>query len=599
MADSIGPGVESVAIELYGADPSAARWDTAVWDGARWGGAGWLAVACEVAEANYTYGATDEAGILSVPASGPADFATYDPDRLLDPSNADGPFFGSIGPGAPFRLTGLTPATHPAWTGFIDEVSYDIASGTGRIRCVDGIAYAAQANILDGVVLPDTLRARVRAIVAATSLGPVLPVEADSADSPADWPVAPHDGKSKAAWQAMQDAAQDALVLLWLGPDGVLHFRSWGSFPDAPMSIGCPPAGDTGLWVEGLRTISTRTAAAAIRNTVRAWSAVNVTAPAKVDGPSVQRYGQRLLDVQRVVPNRDVWAQRILDDRAGSGLGISLGEVRPYSATELDAMLTMRGQGPSTVRVYDDDHPPTTDLDVGIIGGNVRVTPSGWSFAYVCMIPRTEWAGVTPEPPDPPIPPPDAWHTETRTYTATSDALVALTSGGSNYGAGAASSLPVGVWSGWTYRSLIQFPAIPWTKIRGITSATLKLRTSTQDRVGFGSSPTIELRRITGSWSAGSASSPSSGNAVVYPGPATTTSGAVRSNVTKSQSTDVNIRVDAIVKAWAPGSVGGSAAAQRGIALYGGSGSTADTTEFLPVESPNDPVLTLVVQVFD
>jgi hypothetical protein len=87
----------------------------------------------------------------------------------------------------------------------------------------------------------------------------------------------------------------------------------------------------------------------------------------------------------------------------------------------------------------------------------------------------------------------------------------------------------------------------------------------------------------------------------VYPGPSTTTTGLVRANVTKSENAGVAIRVDAIARAWAPASVGGSSAAQRGIALYPGSGSSADTTEVWPVEKGGAarPTLVLVLEVFD
>jgi hypothetical protein len=216
------------------------------------------------------------------------------------------------------------------------------------------------------------------------------------------------------------------------------------------------------------------------------------------------------------------------------------------------------------------------------------------------MIPRAEWAATEPPPVKPPEPPVQPYHTETRQYVATSDALIALTSGGAKYGAGAANTLPVGAWSGWTYRSLAQFPAIPWGGLRRIVSATLILKTTTAIRVGFGSSPTIELHRITGSWSAGSASSPGSGNAVVWPGPAVA-SANVRANTSAGQNATVRVGVTSIILPWASAALGGSLQPQRGLAIYGGSGSTADTTEFWPVEQggTSRPTLELVVEVFD
>lgn len=596
----VGPGAESVSVELFAPSPSASKWDEATWDGGHWADAEWNAIGCEVIEAQYTYGATDEAGVLSLPAAGQLDLRTRDLARELDPGNADGPYFGSIAPGTPIRLrTTAAAGGLPAWTGFLDDVSYDVSSARGTIRAADGVSYLAQADLADGLALPNTFRARVRAILTAAGLTAIVPFAPDVPDMDADPAVAAYDGKSKPAWAAILDAAQDALLFVWLDAGGMLHATSWGGFPSASFAIGCGPAAE-GPWIVGLRTIENGAGADAIRNAVRAWSAANVQTAVVSDQPSVTRYGLRLLAVDRVVPAFASWSAAILADRAGAGLSVGLGEVRPYSTTELADLLSFAITGPASVRVRDEDHPPLIDQVVGAIGASVRVTASGWSFNLVSMVPRVDWDAI--EPPVPPVVPPEGtWHVETRTYIATSDALVALTSGGAKYGAGAASSLPVGVWSGWTYRSLLHFPAIPWSKVRALQSATLGLVTSTQDRVGFGSAPTIELRRITSAWSAGSSSSPSGGNAVVWPGPSTTSSGAVRSNVTKSQSAPVAIRVDAIVRAWAPSAAGGSAAVQNGIELLEGSGSTSDTTEFWPVEKGGSsrPVLTLVVEVFD
>jgi hypothetical protein len=906
---SIGPGPESVDVQLYAPAPTGARWDRSSWDGAPWVAAAWQSVDCDVVEAAFVAGVTDEAGVLSQSAAGPMDLATLDPNRELDPSNADGPYFGSIAPGTPLRLLGGSGAATGVWSGFVDEASYDVASQRGRVRCVDAIAILAQASVPDGTVLPNTLRARVRAVVAAAGLADVVPVQPESvavqlavdpgfeavdvlagvgsfedpalpgwstatgasiafggapdgarvaritgngsnypaitsttvgvvpgrtyrltasakrasgtlngrvrvdymkgtvagaspavldfttaafvarsssftvptdgtvdgirvlchvnapavaapdawdfdavtvedvSDLPGVWtpsgtvgvgsqtiapptliegrralrivgggaspryaqqivpaagqtyvvsgwtsrpagalfgsigyiarnaanaqiatalatgadpsgtweylstsyttpadgsvvridaiaqinaattaatdaplfddlrltgptaatilstdpPVAPHDGKAASAWTIIQNAALDALTLVWLSPAGELRFTSWGSLPDAVISIGCPPAGEPAdRWIGGLSTIAYGMSAAAIRNRVRAWSAPSVWAPYVDDGPSLIRYGARPLDVDRVVPDFANWSARILADRADAGLAVTLGEVRPYSASELDALLAIRTAGPQIVRIADSEHGTPIDQDVGIVGTSGRMTPAGWTFRYVTMIPRADWDAVEPPAPKPPDPPVQPYHTETRTYVATSDALLALTSGGSKYGAGAANSLPVGVWSGWTYRSCIQLPAIPWTKVRRIVSAKLRVRTSTQVRVGFGSSPTIEVQRITGSWSAGSSTTPSSGNAVVYPGPSTTSTGAKRANLTKSEQADQDIDITAIATAWAPSSIGGSSAAQRGVMLLPGSGSGADTSELWPVEaSAGKPSLILVVEVFD
>jgi hypothetical protein len=597
---SIGPGAESVALELFATATLDSRWDSALWDGGQtWSSPAWQPIECEVLEATYQSGASADAGVLSVPDAGAMDCRTYDPDRLLDPLAAGSPFFGSIRPGSPIRLVGETPTRLPAWTGYLDEARHELGSSIGRLRAVDGIAYLAQAEVPEGAVLPNTLRARVRAVVTAAGLDATVPVSPEVPDIDPDPAVAAHDGKARAAWSIIQDAGLDALTFVWLDPSGTLRFTPWGSLPDAAYSVGCDD-GTGGAWLEGLAELESTAAADAIRNSVRWWASASTFGAAVTDAPSIRKYGERRLDAARIVPGGAVWAGRILADRADAGLEVTLGELRPYSGAELALLLDGASSGPAVLRVRDDDHGELVDLAVAIIGGAVGVTENGWRFRFTTAIPRAEWDEVEPPPPIPPDPPPAPYHTETRSYVATSDALIALTSGGAKYGAGAATTLPVGAWQGWTYRSLIQFPTIPFGGLRRIVSATLKLRTTTQVRVGFGSSPTIELKRITGAWSAGSASSPSSGNSVVWPGPAVT--GSVRANTTAAESTAVSVAgVLSLVLPWAPTSLGGSLAAQRGLALYPGSGSGSDTTEFYPVEQggTSRPQLDLVVEVFD
>jgi hypothetical protein len=604
-AATIGPGVESVGVLLWAADPDAARWQRSTWGGADWSSPAWQSVGCDVSSGDSKWGSSQEAGILSIAEASELDLVTYDPNRELDPLNTASPYYGAVKPGTPIRLVGYAPGEIIAGTGYIDEISYDLASARGRVRAIGGIAYLAQAQLAAGVTLPNTLRARTRAVVAAVGLASITPVEPEApADPDVDPPVAPYiNTDARSAWQVISEAATDALWYVWADPTGLIRFRSWGALLDAPISVGCPPgdADPDEVWLAGISTIETTAAGDAVRNSVRAYSAGTTWQPARTDPISIRLYGPRPFDVQRVVPDFATWADRILADRADAGLDIAVGEVRPYTESELAALLNTSLQGPAIIRVRDDAHGEIVDIDVGMIGARIGVTPVGWRFGLATLISRVAWEDITPEPPVPPIPPPDPWHVETRTYIATSDALIALTSGGAKYGAGASTSLPFGTWSGWTYRSLLAFPSIPWTKVRAIRSATLKLTTSTQVRIGFGSSPKTDIRRITSGWSAGSSSSPSGSNAVVWPGPNTTSSGAVSASMGTAQSAAKSIRVDAIVRAWAPASAGGSGAGQYGIRLGEYSSSGSNTGEVWPVEQGGSarPTLELVVEVFD
>jgi len=599
---SIGPGAESITIELWAISDEGARWDHDIWDGPHgWAGAeSWVAVDCQVAEASWRWGASDAFGILSVAEPSELDLNTYDPARVLDPMNAASPVYGYVKPGVPLRVLGLAPDPVIAATVMIEEATYDLATGTGRIRAVGPIGSLAQVQLAEGATLPNTLRARVRAVVAATA--PWIAVEPELTDPEPDPAVAAHDGKSAPAWAVISAAATDALWFVWTDPAGMVRMRSFGGFPPAPVSLGCAPADPTGLWLEGLTTIGTLTARDGVRNTVRAWSAPSVFAPAVVDPVSVDLYGPVPFEIERVVPAYSVWAGRILEDRGDAGLEVTVGEVRPYDVAELRGLLDLGLLGPCVVRVRDDAHGAPIDLELNAVGCQVGVTAGGWRFTLTTMLSRVEWDNIEP-PVVPPIePPPDPWHLETRVYQASVDALLALTSGGAKYGAGAANSLPVGGWQGWTYRSAVKFASISWTKVRAVKSATLHLRTTDQIRVGFGGNPKLEVRRITEGWTAGSSSSPSSGNAVVWPGPSTTTSGAVVASMPNGEGADKSISVTAIVRAWAPVAAGGSAAGYYGLMLREVSSGESNTTEVVAEEiggNAAEAYLTVELEIFD
>jgi hypothetical protein len=167
-----------------------------------------------------------------------------------------------------------------------------------------------------------------------------------------------------------------------------------------------------------------------------------------------------------------------------------------------------------------------------------------------------------------------------RTTTSSKVARVALTSSGAKYGAGAEANSPAGAYQGWQNRILIGLTA-DFTGAVSVVKAVLRLRTSTQDNVAFGTNPKVRVQRLTASWSEGSSSTPSSSNAVVYPGPSATSTGEVTAAVTRSENATVDIDVTALVRAWAPPTAGGSGATNYGIRIIGYTETNdAYTTEF-------------------
>lgn len=174
--------------------------------------------------------------------------------------------------------------------------------------------------------------------------------------------------------------------------------------------------------------------------------------------------------------------------------------------------------------------------------------------------------------------------------------------GGSNLGGGQDDHLPVGYWSGDRFRSLVKFNTIDWSGVASVVSATLRLKTTDQVHVGFGSSPRVLAQRLTASWSPNGATNDGGGlwssSPVAYPGPSHTTSGQGSASPSGAENATVNIDVTAIVRAWAPVAAGGSGAGQYGIGLYPGTEADAtDTIEFYSAESvsANRPTLLITV----
>lgn len=386
-------------------------------------------------------------------------------------------------------------------------------------------------------------------------------------------------------------AARDAQYAFWLDKDGVMRFRSFGDPIDNGLQLG-------GLGGIAMETLETDASLAGIYTSTTVYDTAAPTVPIKkTDAAGSSIFGEIALLRERPVPNASVWADNLLLDRSGASIQYTPGLLRIQTMAQLVAILNLEMVEICTVAV--DSAVPPVNLPARALGVKLNADPiAGWSAQIVTYVPANDWeAGDTPIPPD--IPPPINTQQVVRTYNATKDSRAARTSGGANYGSGTEQQLPVGSWSGWRNRAFIDFSAIPWGDVQQIVKAELTVRTSTQVNIGFGSSPKVICKRITGSWSEGSASSPSGGNALIYPGPAVTDSGSVSKSVTRSESTDVVIDVTAIVKAWAPTAIGGSAQTQRGIAIFSaGEDSTTYTTEFLSRESASGkPVLRVTVKI--
>lgn len=580
-------------VELLGPDPESARWDATDWGNPDqgWDTPGWRDITGLAMSAEVEWGADRQVGVLSIAAAGRWTTRCYDPLRLLDPSNTSSPLSAALRPGTPVRLRYDALVVRQGW---VDTIAYSHADRTADLRGSDAIPLLVQARVKPpGSGVPTTLRALARYLVTLAKVPVTVEDDPESGDPiVGPVPALATDG-TVGLWDWLVQASADSLRAAWAGPQGVLHFRPYGDTRDLGLTVG----GD-GIPVEDLVPAASLDA---VYNVVSAADSVAPNTRTEVrDVESVTRYGERRLDRDRLTPLAPTWAANVLADRRRASLDYQPRVLRLRDAADL-AALVEAGMC-DAVRVRVDSALPPVAVSATLLGMALRVTPeAGWSGDVVCYVPASQWEDAYVPEPIPPDPTPPPTTRVTRTYTCAKDARLALTSGGASYGSGAEGQLPVGSGSGWKNRAVLDFASIDWTGVVAVVSATLRLTTSSQVNLAFGSSPKVEARRITGSWSEGSSSSPSGSNAVVWPGPSTTTTGASQATVTRSEGARIGLSVTAIARAWAPVAAGGSGATRRGIALYSAAESDpAKATEFLSREtgsSGSRPVLELVLDI--
>ena len=186
--------------------------------------------------------------------------------------------------------------------------------------------------------------------------------------------------------------------------------------------------------------------------------------------------------------------------------------------------------------------------------------PDEWTVAI--GLDRTQMTIAGPGDPDFPDPPdPDLPNVATKTVTfrLTKSAFVVKTTGGLEAGNGQSVDLLVGLLAdGNLARGLMRFDVVWSGKVTKVNSAQLRLKGAAQYCMSYGNSPSYRIRRITESWSRGSYYTRcafSGGNAVVWPGPPTTSNGERPSaNAPQSPGAWAEVNLLDIVRAWASGS---------------------------------------------
>lgn len=440
------------------------------------------------------------------------------------------------------------PPAGELWHGWVDAVSEHLAPRDGevdhvvRVSAVDALSRLLSAEVYSSTTFAaGTLETRllamaqlagvgVRPVRIAPSVG-VLPqlaavTVAASAADPATF----------ADQLARAELASNAIVAV--GLDGSWLILPRDRLPATPAVVdlvgdSCPNAAD-------IATASPERA----RNAFTIAGAAEVVRQASID-----RYGRRAFDVPAGVSSTPP----------------------PYSSAMLDALADPQPFVRATVPVASRSAAAVQLEPFGfvrlpgrpelyqLLGLEWRASPDAWTA--VLELDRTQSSIAEPPPPeDPPVdppPPPATTATVTETFSCDRAAYVVKSSGGLYAGNGGSVDLLVGLLAdGHLSRALVRF-AIGWNgKVRTVKSAKLRLRIGATTCMGYGSSPRVTASRITGAWSEGTYSTRcgfASSNAVKWPGPAYTSSGAVTKDASRTEGALLELDVTAAVAAIAAG----------------------------------------------
>lgn len=554
------PAVNSIHVQILTPVDNPAAWGSAVWGTSEWPGSGqWNDVQAQVTNFQATWGTDENAGILSMTTAGAWSIQTYDPQRLLDPSNTASPFHSTLKPGGLIRIlfhyttgTPELPSIHEKTVrvGFIDTIDFDMFSKTGTIRGSDGIAMMVKGKVPAGLAHADgvPLRLRDRARWALEKAG-ITYIEVEDFE-----PTVEHDflcglpiNEEASAWQQIATAAYDAQVAVWLDSEGILRFRhfmepaweNWG------LGYGGTAAIDIDTVVTHMDIVNLYNDVIGFEDQWPEGLKQEVT-----NQKSIDTYGRMALVRERPNPDAFYWAGNICLDRGTARTQYEIGTVRPQSNQHLIDIIDAGMM--TTVWLSVQKHGTALQVPVSILGGRIEANvESGWSASFTCWVPPDTTYGRTPK-------------FQKRTTSQDQTEMV------NNYGTGAGNSDAAGTEvTAWAskmaatgdYRKevLLRFFPVDFSGFTTYDKAVLRLhRMKHEDTEQVNDGGYFTAKRITAGWS----------NGVKWPGPATTDTGASNAYMPDENGDEwVEFDVTEIVRAWAPVELGGEGLTQYGIKI--------------------------------
>lgn len=391
MSPSPVSAIGTTTIELFGPAAGHSKWGVALWGVGTWAELTWRDVTPESMNVTTAWGAATPAGVLSVPEASGFTVRTYDPDRILDPSNPDSIYVSVLRTGTPFRVSYLGSVTRRVRTGTLDEITYNIDDATGMLRAYDGVSLAAGAKVPAGTTgAPTKLRARARWLITRHNLP--ITVEADPGTGDPD--IGGNIAEEASVWDWIMTAAMDCLNAVWMDGSNTLKFRSYGS----PNNLGLV-LGDGGIAMDDLQL---QASAVGVYSKVIAYDDGAPSTPITVTSQgAINKYGKDVTyERTRPVPDGAGWASAVRDDREDAGLQYLPQRLRPVTDAELLSLLDTGMVDVARIVVSSRQEGrvpvvPTIDVDARVLGGAFEAnTATGWSAQIVSYISAAEWEAL-------------------------------------------------------------------------------------------------------------------------------------------------------------------------------------------------------------
>jgi hypothetical protein len=349
----------------------------------------WREITCAVMGASWTRGSPEHRGLLNFPENGQASLTLIDPERVLDPGNASGIYYGQIDVGAELRLrfagrqvfigriTTLDHQFQPRSGAEAVAIARIAAQGyQGKLALIPFLACSTDGFYAD-IYAAESTSVRVNRILDHCAIPAAdRDIEAGGVQIiDVDFGVAVG---VPSAWDELLNTMTAELGSIELTTDGKIRTRNrntvWGSEPAATLHLGC----DAHAGAIDIVDAEFATVRDTVRNHVKITVAENDVVGPSVDAPSQAKYGLRMYDeLNRCdFSSMAAWVPYFLD-RMKAPMRQWRVTLRPTTQAQIDAIETVFLYTSRAHVVIDDIGGALIDLNLRPVGVEWSVDPAG------------------------------------------------------------------------------------------------------------------------------------------------------------------------------------------------------------------------------